>query len=463
MCNIMRNASSLLPLFVFNLLLISRIIIAENTTVPLVHSIPLENGTNIPKEYKDLPIVAKCCSMDQIIIRDKEKGAICVSTNSSVQWFTPNFFERYLNSNWTSVKQGTNFVAIVGNPCNYGSFFLDPINDDYFLLYNGSIYFSKYKPPILLAGKDYCMDYVAELGLRTRLCYQEDFDAMMELFNVLGLITSVIFLILTILTYLIIPELRNNYGLTISHYCECLAMSFIILVIQKLGGVSWDSNTCRIISYVNQYFYLASYTWLNVLWIVTYNLIRSYVNYRTILHNRKEKVFLYYSLCAWIIPALLIIGDICFNLNPMKLTTYSEMSWINPDVKTMSFYFFPVSIFLLYNIVVFIFSGITIREFKRDVQIRLFTRNRASDRRDQKMLRTINMTLFGPIVFFFLMALTWALQLICWYMDINSFSWSYLHLLNASHGLFAFLIFVLRKPIRDLVWARMQNLRNIER
>ncbi|KAI4495107.1 hypothetical protein M0804_001308 [Polistes exclamans] len=348
--------------------------------------IRIKNDTNIPEEYKDLPIVAQCCLVNQILFRDENKGMeICVSLNSFEQPFSPYFHKSNSSGIWSSGEKQDSFVALVGYPCHYGSFNLNERNKTYYLLFNGSIYYPSYKPSMLMPGKDYCMEYVPELGLLIRVCFSED-DKVMKakpenLFSIIGLLTSIILLILTILIYLIIPKLRDIYGRVICHYCGCLAMAFIILTILQLDGARWNRYTCMIIT----------------------------------------------------------------------------------DIKSTTFYFFPVLIFLINNLIVFIFTGITIRRFKNDLKIRLLTRNQICDRQDQRMLCILNISLMAPVVLFFFMAFTWALQFITWSNNINSFNWYPLDLVNAVHGFFAFVIFVLRRPIRSLIWARIQNLHNSPR
>ncbi|XP_015180854.1 PREDICTED: probable G-protein coupled receptor Mth-like 10 isoform X2 [Polistes dominula] len=406
--------------------------------------------------------------MNQILFRDEKTGTkICISLISSDQTFSPYFHKSNSSGLWSTREKQDSFVAVVGYPCNYDSFELYPINNSYYLLFNGSIYYPSYKPSMLMPGKDYCMEYVPELGLRIRVCFPEDVQVMKaspeKLFSILGLLTSTILLIFTIIIYLIIPKLRNIYGRVICHYCGCLAIAFIILTILQLDGVYWNRYTCMIISYIIQFFFLASHTWLNVLCIVTNNLIRNYVNHASILPQTNKALFFYYSLCAWGSSSILIITDICLNLRPMKFTTESDSCWIDSDIKSTSFYFFPVLIFLINNLIVFILTGITIRRFKNDLKIQLLTRNQECDQRNQKMLSVLNISLIVPIVLFFFLALTWALQFITWDNGINSFDWYPLNLVNAVHGFFAFVIFVLRRPIRGLIWDRIQNLCNSQR
>ena len=71
-----------------------------------------------------------------------------------------------------------------------------------------------------------------------------------------GLLISVPFLILTIAAYSITPELRDIYGKTVCHYCGCLALAFVMLVIIQLWNIELSNQTC---TNIGKMIYLISY------------------------------------------------------------------------------------------------------------------------------------------------------------------------------------------------------------
>jgi G protein-coupled receptor Mth (Methuselah protein) len=91
-----------------------------------------------------------------------------------------------------------------------------------------------------------------------------------------------IFLIVTFLVYLVIPELRNIHGVTVMCYCASLAATFITLGIIQLKN-DFDRSSCIVLgNYLTKFkveinltfgftgifthfFFLSSFTWLNVL------------------------------------------------------------------------------------------------------------------------------------------------------------------------------------------------------
>lgn len=62
---------------------------------------------------------------------------------------------------------------------------------------------------------------------------------------------------------------------------------------------------------------------------------------------------------------------------------------------------------------------------------------------------------------FVLMGLNWTMELIFWFVNGDSFDWSSFDLINALQGVLIFALFVLRRPPRDFVWHRIQQLRGI--
>nr|KAF7430031.1 hypothetical protein H0235_006429 [Vespula pensylvanica] len=415
----MHNSSySLVPL-VISLLLISRLIIVEGL-VPVIHSITLENKTGIPKEYEDLPLIAKCCSTNQILIRNKDQSLKCVSSNYySALVFSPLFCKFNSSGTWSLGEEEDRFVALIGYPCRYESFDLNTENDTYYLLRNGSIYFPLYEPSMLMPGINYCMDITSTLNLVTVVCSSIDDKILITgtwiIYYACGLIISVSFLILTIIAYSITPKLRNVYGKILHRYCGCLALAFLILAITQLGGVHWTSDTCTAIG-------------------------------------------------------ILILLSLLMDLNPTIPTIYvkpnflseNDNCWFKPDTNTMPFIFVPVGFLLLINFIFFILTGITIKRYQKDLALRRLARNQDSVRQDQGLFYSLRKTFMVCVILFFFMTLTWALELISWWTDIYFFDWLTLDLVNALHGVFIFILFVLRKPIRGLIWLRIQKFRNFD-
>ncbi|XP_015179479.1 PREDICTED: G-protein coupled receptor Mth2-like [Polistes dominula] len=474
---IMDNSCSLVP-FVLKFLLMSRLIIAEGS-IPIIYSIPLENATSISEEYRTLPLVAKCCPVNEILIRDEEQSSKCVSSHnySYESIFSPLFCDFNSSGILIPGDEHDHFVAIIGEPCQYDRYLLSPENnveDKHYLLLNGTIFLPDSLPRMLTPGVDYCMEVTPTLGLITVVCSRNEDKILMAdtriIFYACGLLISVPFLILTIIAYSITPKLRDIYGKILCHYCGCLVLAFTGLAITQLGGVHWEGHTCIGIAFVIQFSFVASYFWLNVMCIETWLLIRNHVHHAAYKKIKPNVLFFYYSIWAWGSAGILILLSIVLDLNPTIPMIYvkpnfnsdSENCWFKSDTQSMPYFYVPMVMLLLVNLTFFILTGITIRKYQKDLAIRRLARNQESDRQDQRMFRSLKRTFIVCIVLFSLMSLTLTMELISWWTGGNPFDWSVYDLINALQGLLVFGLFVLRRPARDLIWYRIQKLRGID-
>nr|XP_050847934.1 G-protein coupled receptor Mth2-like isoform X2 [Vespula vulgaris] len=345
---------------------------------------------------------------------------------------------------------------------------------EHYLLLNGSIYLRDSIPRMMMPGVDYCMEIIPTLGLVTVVCFSKDDKILMAdtriIFYASGLLISVPFLILTIIAFSITPRLRDVYGKILCHYCGCLAVAFTGLAITQLGGVHWEGHTCICIAFVIQFSFIACYFWLNAMCIETWLLIRNHVHHGAYQRIKPNVLFFYYSIWAWGFSGIFILLSIVMDLNPTIPTIYikpnffsdSDSCWFKSDTKTMPFFFIPVGLLLLVNLIFFILTGITIRRYQKDLALRRLARNQESDRQDQRMFRSLKRTFIVCIVLYSLMSLTWTMELISWWTGGNPFDWSVYDLVNALQGLLVFGLFVLRRPARDFIWCRIQKLRGID-
>ncbi|KAK2586243.1 hypothetical protein KPH14_001500 [Odynerus spinipes] len=467
------NASSM-TFFVLRLALLSRIIAAE-TIIPVIHSVPLQNDTSLPEEYANLPVVGKCCSVNEILVKDEYYGTVCVPSSNSSIIFSPLFSEFNSSGLLIPGDEHDRFVAVVGNPCRYKRYLLypeDTSDDEHYLLCNGSIYAPHHIPRMLAPGVDYCMENIHELGLRTLVCFPEDEEILLAdsrvIFYACGLLISVPFLILTIVAYSITPKLRDVYGKALCNYCGCLVLAFTILAITQLGSGYFSDQTCTCVAFVIQFSFVACFFWLNVMCIETWLLVQNHVHHGTYRRKKPNVLFFYYSIWAWGPPGVLILISMIMNLSPTIPVTYvkpnfgSESCWFKSDTDAMPYFYVPVGLLLLVNVIFFILTAVTITRYQQDLALRRLARNQESDRQDQRLFRRLKRTFVVCIVLFFLMGLNWIMELVSWWAGGDPFDWSAFDLVNVLQGVVIFGLFVLRRPPRDFIWYRIQKLRGID-
>lgn len=79
-----------------------------------------QNETSVPEEYKSLPLVGKCCPVNEVLTKDAAGNSVCVPTNdSSTVYFSPIFSDFNRTGVLVPGDEFKEFVAIVGSSCQY--------------------------------------------------------------------------------------------------------------------------------------------------------------------------------------------------------------------------------------------------------------------------------------------------------------------------------------------------------
>lgn len=460
-----------------SLICICALLVCLSTTIasdesPIIHTILLQNETEVPEEYtrKNLPLVGKCCPVNEVLVRSANEPTKCVPSNdSSTSYFSPLFSAFNRTGVLVPGDEVSEFVAIVGSPCDK-KYMLEPEKENkdiYYLLSNGSIFAPKidHVPLMLMPGKDYCMEVVPGRGLEAFVCFKETpIENGPVILYACGLLISVPFFILTIAAYIITPKLKDVYGKALCHYCGCLAVAFITLAITQLASARLSSEVCVSIAFVIQFSFMACFFWLNVMCIETWSLVHHHVNHRTYRRIQPKTLFFYYSIWAWGPSTIFLFILMGMDLNPTIPMTYakstfgSDSCWLS-NASAMPYFYMPIGILLLVNMILFIITSIKISRYQQELALRCLARNQHSDREDQRLFRRIKRTFVVCLVLFFLMGLNWIMELISWWA--GPLGWSAFDLVNALQGVLVFGLFVLRKPTRDFVWHRIQKLRGI--
>lgn len=449
---------------------------------PVIHSIPLENKTTTLDEYKNLPVVGKCCPVGEVFVINVTGKAVCTVMDSFIiENFSPIFHDFNGTGYVFSGQVESPFVAIIGNPCEYKKYILNSSEDEqdfHLLLTNGSIFAPEHNPKILQPGIDYCIEIIPEMGINTFVCFSKDrtiitADSRITIYAC-GLLISVPFLILTIVAYYITPELKDVYGKAVCCYCGCLALTFVMLVIIQLRNIELSNQTCTNIAFVIQFSFIACFFWLNAMCIEMWLLVRFYVGKcrnkgycREICKRTESKtLFFWYSLWCWGPSMILILVSIIMDLNPVIPATYvknsgKESCSFKTEDKAIPYFYVPIGLLLLGNVILFILTFIKLTKYQRQLDLRRLRRNEPSDQDDRRTLRDLMRTAFVCMLIFFLMGLNWMMELIFWYINGDSFNWSSFDLINALQGVLIFGLFVLRRPPRDFIWNRIQKFRGI--
>ncbi|XP_063387116.1 G-protein coupled receptor Mth2-like [Cydia fagiglandana] len=166
---------------------------------------------------------------------------------------------------------------------------------------------------------------------------------------------SSVFLVLTALVYLALPELRDLQGKSIVSLCISLAIANILMCILKV--MAYENMTwCAIRGFLAYYFIISSFFWMNAIAV-------------QILHNIKRsticsygwKEFLWYALYGWGVPALFTIILLIVNYTPgrhEKPGIGHTHCWFH-DLRRIWIYMYSVmTILIAANVAIFVYASI---------------------------------------------------------------------------------------------------------
>lgn len=449
-------------------------------------------------EAKELPVVPKCCPSGQNITIAVEDGVTKTSCARSSLTFQPIFH----NANDTHIfsYDSNVYETIVGNPCSYERYKLEPDKysaDEFYLLINGSLFVPYSKKP-LLGTKDYCMEtfwnetYPAGVTL-PMVCFttplEETKTSATLIVYATGLLISVPFLLATACVYLCICELRDTHGKALACHTICLALAFVCLATTQLAGHAFPSTACNVMAYIIQFSFVSCFFWLNVMCFDIFLNVRRYVN-SSVTRRSMRRRFAWYCAYAVLLPVLLLIITVTMDLSPAVPSTYLKPNfgvvgcWFKTDQAALPYFYGPVAVILFSNLIIFF---LTSRAFAKhydklkdltpldmahsdfstsDDWVRLSavlgqpvtnqeqTSPREAPTNFSQRLKKYKKIFRTCCMLSFIMGLSWVLEVVSWAAGSGSTAvsvWSIFDLINALQGVMIFAIFVLQQPVRSYV------------
>ncbi|XP_052747705.1 G-protein coupled receptor Mth2-like [Galleria mellonella] len=454
------------------------------------------------EEEAKLPVVPKCCASGQnISVTVDSQGAmksICARTTLT---FQPLFYKSNDSFMWSF---DTNvYETIVGNPCIYDRYKLEPdkiSTDEFYLLVNGSL-FLPFGRPILLGNREFCMETFWNesnpAGVTLPLvCFTTDAadtsgNVTLSVYAT-GLLISVPFLLATAFIFVYITKLRDTHGKALACHSTCLAVAFLCLAATQLAGHAFPVTICTIMAYLIQFSFVSCFFWLNVMCFDTYLNVRRFLASTTVSRRSMRRRFACYCVYAVVLPLVLLIVTVTMDLSPAVPSTYLKPDfgvkgcWFKTDQAALPYFYGPVAIILISNIILFV---ITSREFainyeklkvthfpldstysenstsedfvhQGPVLGQIMPRHSAISPQDEnynyrEILRKYRTIFRKCCLLSVIMGLSWALEVVSWAAGAGSTAvsvWSLFDLINALQGPVIFAIFVLREPVRSLVW-----------
>lgn len=227
--------------------------------------------------------------------------------------------------------------------------------------------------------KDFCLAFGENDTLMAELCVSHEDSVQVALFTKTYPIcctASNVFLILTFVVYMLLPELRAPlFGKITMIFVFCLFLAYFSISIVSFGHwkfvndrpVGMDySPICRILGFMVQFTYLQAFFWMNIL---SFDIYKTFCKVKKFTKNTKIggkqdeiRKLLFYTMYACGAPMLIIILSVVVEYQP---STYSgprpefgvHRCFFGNDLGSFVFFHLPLLVIQTANVVFFVLTS----------------------------------------------------------------------------------------------------------
>ncbi|XP_066977520.1 uncharacterized protein [Macrobrachium rosenbergii] len=345
---------------------------------------------------------------------------------------TPNGLNTSSISNTSSeaeIDNGTTPAWFL--PCE--KFFLP--TEEYIVGENGTVEVEKYKRTYEPNEYELSEGGILVCIIRTET---EKFSSIMGWVTLGGLGLSCVCLMLHLIAFLIVPELRNLSGKNLSSLCLVLLGAFSTFILSTFGEPG--GKECFILAIFMYYFFLSSFFWVNIMAFDVWRTLSLATTELRVSAGGQCCKFMVYVVYGWLFPATVVIGVLLLDIIRPKFLpdqyypAFGEYwCWFGHRKALLVFFAAPLMTIMVLNIILFILSARIIAN---------------------TMESTAKMTSCAPYQSQFklymrlalLMGLTWISGIVAGYLQVEAI-WYIFVLLNTLQGVFIFLAFTCTRKV----------------
>ncbi|XP_071053392.1 G-protein coupled receptor Mth2-like isoform X2 [Onthophagus taurus] len=314
-------------------------------------------------------------------------------------------------------------------------------NDEYIVTENNSLLLLSFDD-LLYHSDHYCI--TKKYGTITDIAVVCETDLLSNeehhiLRPVCGLI-SVLFMLLTILVYITLPQLRDLQGKCILHTLAGLATAFLSLAILQISPIA-NNSTCIFMAFLTYASFLLAFFWLNV---VAFNVWKNIVK-PNMLNKNDDFWHMIYCVYAYGMTLVFVITTLSAHhvegdhIRPR----FGEGScFFNGETATWAYFYGPITILLIINFILFMYSCAVLWGGKQQ----LSTQN----------IRGAKYRCLMTMKLFLIMGLLWIFEVISYATqdkhEILNKLWAVTDYINTIQGILIFLLLVVfrKRALRGL-------------
>lgn len=193
------------------------------------------------------------------------------------------------------------------------------------------------------------------------------FSRLMGWVTLAGLGLSCICLILHLIAFVIVPDLRNLSGKNLASLCLVLLAAYATFILSVFGEPG--KRECFVLAAAMYYFFLSSFCWMNVMALDIWRTLRLATSELRVSSGTQWTKFIVYSLYGWLMPAVALVVLVTLDLvRPAGMAAEyypflgERWCWFGHRKALLVFFAAPLMAIMVINIVLFIMSARIIAE-----------------------------------------------------------------------------------------------------
>ncbi|CAL4139132.1 unnamed protein product [Meganyctiphanes norvegica] len=287
-----------------------------------------------------------------------------------------------------------------------------------------------------------------------KLCRMKELDNSTVILSIVSfscLLLSSVCLIIHLIVFFIVPDLKNLSGKNLASYSIALLAADVTLILGYFGEPG--DIECFIIAILKYYFFLASFFWLVIMSSEICWTIRQSTKQLRIRKGSQRQKFLTYTVCGWLLPIpplcmAVIVDTLDTNyLNGFPLGMIPEFGklncWFGQPQALLVFFGAPLALTMFLCTFSFIYSARVVYQTKSTVR-------KSSSSHHKAFMLYIRLALLSGI--------TWISGLVAASVNIVALKYVVV-VLNAPQGLFILLAFTFTDKVRDGLQAKFSRWR----
>ncbi|XP_043188233.1 G-protein coupled receptor Mth2-like [Amphibalanus amphitrite] len=431
----------------------ARLLSAALLAVVLQLAATINPGTELVVHY--------CCP--DLALFNTTSGT-CDTRQTDAEWLPP---WTHRNGSRMAIGPGTVYTLIMGYPSCAAFLYRpdkSPLEDDFLALPSGDLYFPYYNATV--PADESCIVEVA--GAPNRLHFavvcmdsiklpgpkREGATSHQHIRSWLypsTMVISQVCIVLTLITYWLLPELRDLQGKTIIGVLVALFFAYLMFMIVNGASSSLGSGLCLGFGLFLHYWMLASFFWLSVVSLTVYYTTR---RWGSLTEQEERRWFIYLSVFGWCAPLVFTLAAIIVDFSPstseylIRPHIASRSCWFGNRNAELAYFFGPITVLLVANVVLFIMSAFNIYKTMGGAQ-----------KLDADGEHKGKNRLIMCFKLFFVMGITWVFEVLQFFINQNESYWIIFDMINMLQGLFIFIAVVLsEKRVRQKLTEKLGEL-----